>query len=105
MRLKQNTLWMIGVWASSLQPKQTEASKLAEEQLYSKAAEEVASGQIRQGPWAKALAEADCDESAAKGRYLKLRVEIMRAEADVVDYAIKQGAKDAALDAEANKPL
>ena len=29
----------------------------------------------------------------------------MRAEADVVDYAIKQGAKDAALDAEANKSL
>ena len=32
-------------------------------------------------------------------------VEIMRAEADVVDYAIKRAAKDAALDAEANKPL
>ena len=81
------------------------ASKLAEEQLYAQAAEEVASGQIRQGLWAKALAESDGDETAAKGRYLKLRVEIMRAEADVVDYAIKQAAKDAALDAEANKPL
>ena len=81
------------------------ASKLAEEQLYAQAAEEVASGQIRQGLWAKALAEADGDETAANGRYLKLRVEIMRAEADLVDYAIKRAAKDAALDAEANKPL
>jgi hypothetical protein len=81
------------------------ASKLAEGQLYSQAAEEVASGQIRQGLWAKALAEADGDESAAKGRYLKLRVAIMRAEADAVDSAIQQAANDAALNAEANKPL
>jgi hypothetical protein len=71
------------------------ASKLAEEQLYAQAAEEVASGQIRQGLWAKALAEADGDETAAKGRYLKLRVEIMRAEAEVTDYARKQAAKEA----------
>ena len=31
------------------------ASKLAEEQLYAHAAEEVASGQIRQGLWAKSM--------------------------------------------------
>ena len=69
------------------------ASKLAEEQLYAQAAEEVASGQIRQGLWAKALAESDGDETAAKGRYLKLRVEIMRAQAEVTDYVRKQAAK------------
>ena len=69
------------------------ASKLAEEQLYAQAAEEVASGQIRQGLWAKALAEADGDETAAKGRYLKLRVEIMRAEAEVLDYVAKEAVK------------
>ena len=69
------------------------ASKLAEEQLYAQAAEEVASGQIRQGLWAKALAEADGDETAAKGRYLKLRVEIMRAEAEVTDFAMNEAAK------------
>ena len=69
------------------------ASKLAEEQLYAQAAEEVASGQIRQGLWAKALAESDGDETAAKGRYLKLRVEIMRAEAEVLDYVAKEAVK------------
>ena len=37
------------------------ASKLAEEQLYAQAAEEVASGQIRQGLWAKAIAETGGD--------------------------------------------
>ena len=69
------------------------ASKLAEEQLYAQAAEEVASGQIRQGLWAKAIAETDGDDAAAKARYLKLRVEIMKAEAEVTDYAMKQAAK------------
>ena len=58
------------------------ASKLAEEQLYAQAAEEVASGQIRQGLWAKAIAETGGDEAAAKAHYLKLRVEIMKAEAE-----------------------
>ena len=57
------------------------ASKLAEEQLYAQAAEEVASGQIRQGLWVKAIAETGGDEAAAKARYLMLRVEIMQAEA------------------------
>ena len=69
------------------------ASKLAEEQLYAQAAEEVASGQIRQGLWAKAIAETGGDEAAAKAQYLKLRVEIMKAEAEVTDYAMKQAAK------------
>ena len=71
------------------------ASKLAEEQLYAQAAEEVASGQIRQGLWAKAIAETDGDEAAAKARYLKIRVEIMQAEAEVTDYVRKQAAKEA----------
>ena len=80
------------------------ASKLAEEQLYAHAAEEVASGQIRQGLWAKAIAETGGDEAAAKAHYLKLRVEIMRAEAEVTDYVRKQAAREADQAArEANK--
>ena len=80
------------------------ASKLAEQQLYAQAAEEVASGQIRQGLWAKAIAETAGDEAAAKAHYLKLRVEIMQAEAEVTDYARKQAAREADQAArEANK--
>ena len=70
------------------------ASKLAEEQLYAQAAEEVASGQIRQGLWAKAIAETGGDEAAAKAQYLKLRVEIMKAEAEVTDYAMRQASRE-----------
>tara|TARA_B100000886_G_C20261662_1_gene423177 strand:- start:306 stop:530 length:225 start_codon:yes stop_codon:yes gene_type:complete len=55
------------------------ASKLAEAQPHAQAAEEVASGQIRQGLWAKAIAENGGDQAATKAHYLKLRVEIMKA--------------------------
>lgn len=71
------------------------ASKLAEEQLYAEAASEVASGKIRQGLWAKAIAETDGNDAAAKARYLKLRVETMKAEADVMDYAFEQAREEA----------
>ena len=70
------------------------ASKLAEEQLYAQAAEEAASGQIRRGLWAKAIAETGGDEAAAKAHYLKLRVEIMRAEAEVTDFVAKEAARE-----------
>ena len=73
------------------------ASKLAEEQLYAQAAEEVASGQIRQGLWAKAIAETGGDEAAARAHYLKPRVEIMWAEAEVADFAMNQAAKASEL--------
>ena len=65
------------------------AFKLAEEQLYAQAAEEVASGQIRQGIWAKAIAETGGDEAAAKAHHLELRVEIIKAEAKVTDHVKK----------------
>ena len=54
------------------------ASKLAEEQLYAQAAEEVASGQIRQGLWAKAIAETGGDEAAATAHHLKLVLKSLR---------------------------
>ena len=69
------------------------ASKLVEEQLYAHAAEEVASGQIRQGLWAKAIAETGGDEAAAKAQYLKLRVEIMRAEAEITEFAANKASR------------
>lgn len=78
------------------------ASKLVEEQLYEAAANEVASGQIRQGIWAQAIAETDGNQAAAKARYLKLRVEIMKAEADVMTYATEQ-AKRASRGSEESK--
>ena len=64
------------------------AQKLAEEQLYEFAAEEIAANNIRPGLWAKAIAEGD--DAKAKARYIKLRVETMKAEADLSSYAASQ---------------
>ena len=63
------------------------AQKLAEEQLYEFAAEEIAANNIRPGLWAKAIAESDGDDAKAKARYIKLRVETMKAEADLNQHA------------------
>jgi len=69
------------------------ASKLAEGQLYAQAAEEFASGQIRQRVWAEAITETGGDDAAAKAHYLKLRFEIMKAVAEVTDFAMNEAAK------------
>lgn len=63
------------------------ARKLAEERLYEIAVEEIAANNIRPGLWAKALAETDGNEAAAKARYIKLRVETIGAEADLQEHA------------------
>ena len=69
------------------------AQKLAEEHLYELAAEEIAANNIRPGLWAKAIAESDGDDAKAKARYIKLRVETMKAEADLQDYASENAHK------------
>ena len=66
------------------------AQKLAEEHLYELAAEELAANNIRPGLYAKALAETDGNEDAARARYIKLRVDTMKAEHDLQDYAASQ---------------
>lgn len=63
------------------------AQKLAEERLYELAHEEITANNIRPGLWAKALAETDGNEVSAKARYIKLRVDAMKAEADLQEYA------------------
>ena len=81
------------------------AQKLAEEQLYEFAAEEIAANNIRPGLWAKAIAEADGDDAKAKARYIKLRVETMKAELDLGQFAREEAkkAQDQAANAESKE--
>jgi NAD(P)-dependent dehydrogenase (short-subunit alcohol dehydrogenase family) len=78
------------------------AQKLAEEQLYELAAEEIAANNIRPGLWAKAIAEADGDDAKAKARYIILRVETMKAEVELSQFAREEAkkAQDKASDPE-----
>ena len=71
------------------------ASKLAEEFLYSKVADEVANNVIRQGLWAKAISESHGNEEAAKASYIKLRVEMLKAEAELAEYVSDLAVKEA----------
>lgn len=70
------------------------AAEFAEQELYSRAAVEVASGQIRHGLWAKAKAMSGGGEEATEAAYLKLRVEMMRTESDAVAHATGELVKE-----------
>jgi hypothetical protein len=63
--------------------------RLTEEVLFAEVLREVESGIRRDGLWAKALADADGDEVKAKGRYLKLRVQSLKDEANLLMAQIK----------------
>ena len=70
------------------------ARKLAEEQLYEMAVEEIVANNIRQGLWAKALIESNGNETAARAKYIKLRVESLKAEADLQEYVAENFEKE-----------
>lgn len=65
-------------------------SRKAEEFLYERALDEYECGDIRRGLWAQALAEAEGNESRAKGLYLKLRVRAMVDEGVIADQVMQQ---------------
>lgn len=57
---------------------------LTEEYLYGVVSNEMSNGVISQGLYAKAVYEAEGDERKAKARYIKLRVNSVRAEAEAL---------------------
>lgn len=59
-------------------------SRLVDERLYELVMDELESGKIRRGVWAKALAKSNGSESQAQSKYLELRVESLKDEAHVV---------------------
>jgi hypothetical protein len=67
-------------------------SRLIEEKMYEQVAEELASGNIRQGLWAKALATEAGDEDKTRSCYIKLRVQSLVDE-NIVNSAHKKEAK------------
>jgi hypothetical protein len=60
------------------------SSRITEEALYAEALREVEAGLRRDGLWAKALAETGMRQLDAQACYLKLRVQSLRDEIDLV---------------------
>jgi hypothetical protein len=58
----------------------TPEDRLSEIQLYELVAEELEQGEQSKGLWAKALAEGEGNVEKAKGRYITLRVEMIKDE-------------------------
>lgn len=84
--------------------------RLLEERLYALALAEFESKDIRQGLWAKSLANCVGDEHTAKGSYLKLRVQSMRDESVLVEaildeLAAQEQGKNTASDLETRKTV
>ena len=60
-------------------------SRLLEEKLYEQVLEELKNDIRRDGLWAKALAESDGSEERAQSIYIKLRVQSIQDEAEVIE--------------------
>ena len=60
-------------------------SRLLEEKLYEQVLDELKLDKRRDGLWAKALAESDGSEERAQSIYIKLRVQSIQDEAEVID--------------------
>ena len=59
-------------------------SRLLEEKLYQEVLRELNENIIRDGLWAKALADSDGSEEKAKSKYIKLRVQSMKDEEELI---------------------
>lgn len=80
-------------------------SRLTEEILYAEAVREIHSGLIRDGLWAKALAESKMKPEEAKARYIKLRVRSLEDEARTSITKLKRSATEAARREAANQDV
>lgn len=67
----------------------TAANRLIEEKLYEQVLVEMASGNIRSGIWAKALANCSGSEEKAKSLYIKYRVQSIKDEQAVVEECLE----------------
>ncbi|QFY89896.1 hypothetical protein D5125_10540 [Magnetovirga frankeli] len=70
--------------------KTTVNNRLVEETQYEEVMNEIRLGFIRDGLWAKALAESSGNENKAMGLYIKYRVQSMKDELEIKDQLLKK---------------
>ena len=68
--------------------------RLLEEKLYEDVVQELNQNIRRDGLWAKALASSDGSEEKAKSTYIRLRVQSMKDEAEVIDELRREEQKE-----------
>ena len=77
--------------------------RIAEEKLYEIVVEEMKRNEKREGLWAKAIVEANGDRESAQAVYIKLRVQALKDEIEVAQYAEGE-VKEKVSENFANKP-
>jgi ATP-dependent Zn protease len=60
-------------------------ARLVEEKLYEMAIDELGNGNVRKGIWAKAIAKSNGNKEQERSKYLDLRVESLKDEAQVIE--------------------
>jgi hypothetical protein len=63
-------------------------ARLVEEKLYEMAIDELGNGNVRKGIWAKAIAKSNGNKEQERSKYLELRVESLKDEAQVIESII-----------------
>ena len=69
-------------------------ARLLEESYFNAVSNELENGIKRDGLWLKALTESNGDQEKAKAKYIKLRVQAMRDEDDIMQAAVDEKLKD-----------
>jgi hypothetical protein len=64
--------------------KRSAAGRIIEEQLYEQVVNELASGQLRNGLWAKAIANSNGQDEMAKALYIQYRAQSLRDEYELL---------------------
>ena len=64
--------------------KRSAAARIIEEQLYEQVVNELASGQRRNGLWAKAIANSNGQDEKAKALYIQYRVQSLKDEYEIL---------------------
>jgi hypothetical protein len=70
-------------------------ARLVEEKLYEMAIDELGNGNVRKGIWAKAIAKSNGNKDQERSKYLDLRVESLKDEAQVIESIVGSLDEDA----------
>jgi len=82
--------------------KASAAQRLIEEKLYEKVLQEIDNDQIRNGLWAKALANSNGIDGKAKALYIQYRVQSIKDEAELFDAVADEPERLARIDIQEN---
>ena len=95
----------MGIWKNIIKATRIQAAtnRVQEAALYEVVANELEQGVGDKGIWAKSLAECDGNEARAKARYLKLRVQALQDQVEILGHAKSEAVASKRINDEAER--